>query len=182
MISSFSISSSNFLGPVRNAPSDVLWHRLCLVTKIFCASSIVLNWCSYTATFSDHAVSLSFSSFASLHPAGCDAIAVSFDDLGASLGQRLLLRLLSRWPRPLPAHSPARHACRLQHGDRQSTPPSLGTFPSRSAESASQVRAATSRAKPPIGLEWAKSDWLSGGVCNFTPMSGLCSTQDQQSE
>ena len=53
-----------------------------LTTNIFCASSIVLNWCSYSATFSDHAVSLSFSSFASLHllgvaSMGCSAIAGS---------------------------------------------------------------------------------------------------------
>ena len=59
-----------------------------LTANIFCASSIVLNWCSYSATFSDHAASLSFSSFASLHllgvaSMGCSAVAGSFDDLGA---------------------------------------------------------------------------------------------------
>ena len=61
MISSFSMISSNFLGPVKN---------------------------SRLMSFNDHAVSLSFYSFASLHflcvaSLGCSAIAGSFDDLGA---------------------------------------------------------------------------------------------------
>ena len=87
MISSFSIISSKFLGPVRNSRL-MSFGIFSLTTNIFCASSIVLNWCSYSATFSDHAVSLSFSSFASLHLLGVasmcfNAIAGSFDDLGA---------------------------------------------------------------------------------------------------
>ena len=70
------------------------------------------------------------------------------------------MRLLSRWPRPPLAHSPARHACRLQHGDRQSTPPSLGafvpfvilsiSFPASCAGLIYPSHAATSRAKPPL--------------------------------
>ena len=55
-----------------------------------------------------------------------------------SSGPWLLLRHLSRWSRPPVAHSPARRACRLQHSDRQSTPPSHGAFLSWPAESAFQ--------------------------------------------
>ena len=48
---------------------DVL-RQISLTANDFCASSITLNWCSYSATFNDHSVSLSFSSFASLHLLG----------------------------------------------------------------------------------------------------------------
>ena len=65
MISSFSMISSNFLGPVRNSRLKS-FGIISLTTNISCASSIVLNWCSYSAAFGDHAVSLSLSSFASL--------------------------------------------------------------------------------------------------------------------
>ena len=57
-------------------PLDV-FGIISLTTNTFCASSIVLNWCSYSATFSDHAVSLSFSSFASLHLLGVANMACS---------------------------------------------------------------------------------------------------------
>ena len=62
----FSTISSNFLGPAKNSrlmSSGII----SLTAKIFCASSIALNGCSCSATFNHHAVSLSFSSFATLH-------------------------------------------------------------------------------------------------------------------
>ena len=81
--------ASFFLGPVKNS-RGMSFGIISLTTSIFCASSTVLNWSSYSATFSDHAGSLSFRSFASLHllgnaSMGCTAVAGSFtfDDLGA---------------------------------------------------------------------------------------------------
>ena len=59
-----------FLRPVKNSRLMSL-GIISLTTNVFCASSINLNWCSYSATFNDHPVSSSFNSFASLHLFGC---------------------------------------------------------------------------------------------------------------
>ena len=81
------MSSLRLLGSVKNSRL-VSFGIISLTTNIFCATSITLNWCSYSATFNDHAVSLSQNSFATLQllgvaSMGCSAIAGSFDDLGA---------------------------------------------------------------------------------------------------
>ena len=59
MISSFAMISSSFLGPVKNS-RWMSFSIIFLTTNVFCASSTTLKLCSYSATFNDHAVSLSF--------------------------------------------------------------------------------------------------------------------------
>ena len=82
MISSFSMTSSDVLGPVRN--SRLMSCGIISLTKnVFCASSITLNWCSYSAT-NDHAVSLSFSSFVTLQLLGVSQVWAAALQLGCS--------------------------------------------------------------------------------------------------
>ena len=86
MISSFSMISSNFFGPVKN--SRLMSFGISVATNVFCASSTRFELMLVLGHFHEHAVSLSFNSFASWHPLGvaimgCSAFAGSFDDLGA---------------------------------------------------------------------------------------------------
>ena len=114
-----------------------------LTTNIFCASSITLNWCSCSATSNDHAVSLSFNYFASLHLLGvastvCSAVAdrsttwarirqpvpaMPRTHDSASFERPSRLSLLAAVPPP--ARSPIQHLWRFQRSGRQSTPRSL---------------------------------------------------------
>ena len=70
-----------------------------LTTNFLCASSITLYSCSYSATFSDHAVSLSFNSFAPLHFLGVASMGCSAVALGRSMTWAHIRRPVLAMPR-----------------------------------------------------------------------------------